>query len=179
MQNFLELAGRRQSCRAFSDKPVEKEALLSLAEAARLSPSACNSQPWSLTAVTGEKARAQVAACVQMFGLNRFAEGCPAFLVVAEEKAKLIPRLAETVPSQHFAALDIGLAAAHICLQAADIGLGTCILGMFDEDRLREALDIPADKAIRLVIAVGYPADETVRPKVRRALPDIVRFAEE
>lgn len=177
MQDFLELARRRQSCRAYADKPVEKEELLALAEAARLAPSACNSQPWTLVAATGESAKA-VAGCVQQLGLNKFAAQCPAFLVVVEEKAKLMQRVAETVASQHFAPIDIGLMTAHICLQATDRGLGTCVLGMFDDKGLRRALDIPDKKEIRLVIAVGYPADDKVRPKVRRELDEIIRFVE-
>ena len=66
--DFMELALRRESCRDFSEKPVEKEKLEAVMQAARLAPSACNSQPWSFTAVTGARTAKAVAKCLQGMG---------------------------------------------------------------------------------------------------------------
>jgi len=180
MKDFMTLARGRKSCRRFADRPVEKEKLLSLVEAARLAPSACNSQPWSFWVVNGPSRCAQVAKCLQERRMNRFTDRCPAFIIVAEEPARLISRIRDAVPDEQvYAPVDIGLAAAHICLQAADSGLATCIIGWFDPDALRLAADIPGDKPIRLVIAVGYAADDAPGEKVRKPLEDILRYRED
>ena len=176
MESFIELARRRQSCRRYARRPVEPEKLEACIEAARLSPSACNSQPWGFTVVTRPVLLPEVAACVQQLGINAFTADCPAFVVVTEEKATIMKRLDGVVDSQHFASIDVGLAAAHLCLQAADLGLGTCIMGLFDEARLRRLLDIPAQSRVRLVIAVGYPAEDAPRPKQRKAMESVARF---
>ena len=112
--------------------------------------------------------------------MNLFTDECPAFIIVAEEPAQLIARIRDAVPSEQiYAPMDIGLAAAHICLQATDIGLSTCIIGWFDADALRQVADIPADKPIRLVIAVGYAAEDKPTKKIRKPLEDIVHYLEE
>ena len=87
MESFIELARRRQSCRRYDRRPVEPEKLEACIEAARLSPSACNSQPWGFTVVTRPVLLPEVAACVQQLGINAFTADCPAFVVVTEEKA--------------------------------------------------------------------------------------------
>ena len=93
MESFIELARRRQSCRRYDRRPVEPEKLEACIEAARLSPSACNSQPWGFTVVTRPVLLPEVAACVQQLGINAFTADCPAFVVVTEEKATLMKRL--------------------------------------------------------------------------------------
>ncbi len=178
VQSFQELAARRESCRSYSARPVEPEKLEAVVRTACLSPSACNSQPWHFSVVTSPELLPQVASCVQLEGLNGFASGCPAFLVVGEVPAQLMRRLRDKVDSQHFASIDIGLAAAHLCLAAADLGLGTCIMGMFDEARLKALLDWPEKLRVRLVIAVGYPSEDGARPKARKPFGETVRFYE-
>lgn len=178
MQSFQELAARRESCRSYSSRPVEREKLEAIVRTACLSPSACNSQPWHFSVVTSPELLPRVASCVQLEGLNGFTSGCPAFLVVGEIPVQLMRRLQGKVDNRHFASIDIGLAAAHLCLAAADLDLGTCIMGMFDEARLKEILDLPEELRVRLVIAVGYPVAEGTRPKTRRPFEETVRFYE-
>ena len=173
MSDFFDLIKRRESCRNYSDRPVEREKLLACLEAARLSPSACNSQPWRFTAVTDPEKIALVAEAVQRLGINRFAPQVPVFVVVTEEKAKLLKRIAELVCSQHFSQIDVGLAAAHFVLAATQQGLSTCILGMFDEEKLKSFLPIPESSKVRLVLCVGYSADEKPREKSRKPLEEI------
>lgn len=176
MEDFFDLIGRRQSCRSYSAVPVEREKLLRCIEAARLAPSACNSQPWSFVIVNGGETARQVAKCLQGAGMNRFTDHCPAFVVALEEHANLSERVASAIKSQTFASVDIGLACMQFCLAATEQGLGTCIMGWFSEPRLRELLDIPKGKRVRLVIGVGYPANDAVRPKARKPLEQIARF---
>lgn len=178
MTDFIELCQRRQSCRRFSAKPVEREKLVRCAEAARLCPSGCNSQPWSFILVRKPELVAEVAQCAKQLGLNEFIDSASAFFVVIEERAVLIKRLRKLIDSQTFAEHDVGAAALAICLAAEDQGIGTCQLGVFDRERLSELLDIPVHKRIRLLIAAGYPEDEQVRSKSRKPLEEILRVAE-
>ena len=104
-------------------------------------------------------------------------QNCPAFAIVTERPATLKSFVIETVKnSQKWAENDIGLSVAHYCLQAADLGLGTCIIGMVEEEKVREYFGI--EDKIRLVIATGYSADEAPRNKVRKALDDVCTVIE-
>jgi len=176
MNGFFELASRRESCRNFHNRPVEKEKLTACMEAARLAPSACNSQPWTAHIIRNPKLAAEVAATTQAMGMNRFTSQCPAFIVITEDKALLTATVAGKFKSQDFAAIDIGIMAAHIVLMATELGLGSCILGWFDESRIKELLKIEKTRRVRLVIAVGYSEDDRPRTKVRKPLEKTSMF---
>ena len=176
MDNFFELIAKRESCRDYSEKQVDNEILRKCIEAARISPSACNSQPWSFTVVNNSELSPKVAKCLQELGMNKFTDKCPAFVVVTEEDAALIARIGGKAKNQEYAPIDIGLATAHLVLAATEQGLSSCIIGMFKESILKELLDIPKSKRIRLVIAVGYAATDKIRAKSRKKLEEISRF---
>ena len=175
MSDFLELCKERQSCRSFSDKPVEHEKLMSCIEAARLAPSACNAQPWSFVVVEKPELVAEVAKCGMQFGINEFLENAQAFIIILEEHAKLIRKLRTVLDSQYFAKGDIGAAAVSICYQATALGLGTLMVGMYDRPQLCELLDLPADQRFGAYIAVGYPENAAVRDKARKPLEEMVK----
>lgn len=179
MTDFLELCKTRQSCRSYNGQIVEREKLERCLEAARLAPSACNSQPWSFVVVNSPELLPQVANCARAFNnINGFVEKAGAVILILEEHARLMPGIAKLIDSQYFAKLDIGGATLAICLEAADQGLGTCIIGLYDRPTLGKLLDIPEGKAIVGYIAVGYPADDDkIREKQRKPLADMVRFA--
>jgi nitroreductase len=80
------------------------------------------------------------------------------------------------VKKRDFPWIDIGIAAEHFCLQATAEGLGTCMLGWFKEDKVRTLLNIPGEKRIGLMITLGYPAKESIRPKIRKSIQEIVRW---
>lgn len=174
--DFLELAAKRQSCRNFADRPVDPELLRRCLSTAQTAPSACNSQPWSFVVVNDPERSPQVAKCLQDLGMNRFTDNCPAFVVVQEEPVRFAEKLTSKFTHAEFAQLDVGLMTAHFCLAATSFGLSTCIIGWINQPKLKALLDIPQDKPVRLVIAVGYAADETIRAKSRKPLEDITRF---
>lgn len=175
MSDFFELIARRESCRSYAGTPVEEEKLLRCLDAARLAPSACNGQPWSFLAVRTPTLAAQLAACTQSAGMNRFTSACPCFVVLVEEKDSLTARAGARLKKQDFVSLDLGLAAAQFCLAATAQGLSTCMLGWFDEDRVRALLDIPGDRRVRLIICLGYAAETGApRPKNRKPLDAVV-----
>lgn len=176
MENFIDLCLKRQSCRSFADKPVEREKLLKCIEAARLAPSACNSQPWSFFVVEKPETVSAVAKATQQLGINEYFNSAKAFIVVMEEHAVLMPKIRPLVDSQYFAKNDIGAAAVNICLAAADLGLGTCIIGIYDREKIAELLNIPKESRFGSLIAVGYPSDGSIRPKARKPLEELVKF---
>lgn len=174
MADYFELIASRESCRNFSEQPVEKEKLIRCAEAARIAPSACDSQPWEFVAVNGGPLRDAVAKC-QLPGMNKFAQKCPAFVAAVEKKAMLRNPVG-MVADQKYAKFDLGLATMQFCLAATAQGLSTCILGAVDRKKLKQLLNIKED--IIVLIAVGYAADTTLRRKQRKDLDEILRFAE-
>lgn len=176
MADYFELIASRESCRDFSEKPVEKEKLIRCAEAARIAPSACDSQPWEFVVVNGGPLRAKTAICAQQLGMNKFTQKCPAFVAVVEKKAMLRNPIG-MVADQKYAKFDLGLATMQFCLAATEQGLSTCILGSIDRKKVKEVLGIKED--VFVLIAVGYAADGTkLRQKQRKNLDEILRFVE-
>ena len=172
---FDELLLKRQSCRNYDDtRPVDAEQIRACAEAMRLAPSACNSQPYEITICQGELA-AKVAKCTQGMGMNAFASKAPCFFVVSEGAYNATARAGSKLKDQDYRSVDIGIAVAQMTLQAADLDLGTCILGWFDEKALMKMLNLKG--RVRVVIALGHPAQgDPIRPKVRKDLNDLVTF---
>lgn len=176
MSKFTELCLKRQSCRSFSAKSVEHEKLVNCVTSAGLAHSACNSQPWSFLVVETPELVQKLAESAGIMGRNGFAKEAQAFFVVLEEHALLMPAIRGLIDSQYFAAGDIGASVAYLCLEAAEQGLGTCVIGIFDRVKIAEALDLPLEKRIKVIIAAGYPKTDEIRPKTRKALDEIVKY---
>ena len=173
--NFTEIAKTRQSCRKYDkEREVEEEKLVAVLEAARLAPSACNGQPYLLTVCTGEIAK-EVARAATERGMNKFAPDAPVMIVISEESYVPSAALGSKVMKNDYRSIDIGIVASYITLEACSQGLGTCILGWFNEKKIKEATGI--DNKIRLVITLGYPAkDDVIREKKRKSLDKLVHF---
>ena len=171
--NFYEIAQTRQSCRSYdAQRPVEEEKLTAILESARLSPSACNGQPYHLSLCRGENAKAVASATMGM-GMNKFAADAPVMLVISEKPYVKSAALGAKVKNNDYRSIDIGIAAAYITAEACAQGLGTCILGWFDDDKIRQICNL--DGAVRLVITIGYPkADDKLRTKKRKDMADLV-----
>jgi len=178
MKTFLELVKTRQSDRAYDlNRPVEAEKLDYVMEAARLAPSACNAQPWKFLVVTDPTILKDTASCVadKALGMNHFAFQAPVIIVVLEEAANFTSTLGSKVKQKHFPHLDLGIATAHITLAAAEQGLGTCIVGWFNEKKIRSVLNIPTSKRPILVITMGY-STQTLREKKRKKTEAVVQY---
>jgi len=173
--NFTEIAKNRQSCRKYdATRPVEEEKLTAVLEAARLAPSACNGQPYHLTVCRGEVAQAVARATMGM-GMNRFAADAPVLIVVSEMPYVKTAALGSKVKGNDYRSMDIGIVSAYITAEAAAQGLGTCMLGWLDDTKIRGLCEL--DGAVRLVITVGYPAeDDALRPKKRKELTKLVTY---
>ncbi len=175
--NFTEIAETRQSCRSYNPtRDVEPEKLEKILASARLAPSACNSQPYHITVCRGEAAR-KVTKAVQGMGMNRFASDVPVMLVLSEESYSVTSALGSAVKNNDYRSIDIGILAAYITAEAAAQGLGSCILGWLDDGEIRKICGLK--NAVRLVITIGYPADnDPLRTKRRKDMTDLVSFAE-
>ena len=170
--NFMEIARARQSCRAYDEeRPVEAEKLAAMLEAAQLAPSACNGQPYHFTVCRGETAR-EVARATMGLGMNKFATQAPVLIVVSEKPYVKSAAMGAKVKGNDYRSMDIGIAVAYLTAEATAQGLSTCILGWLDDDRIRALCDL--DQPVRLVITVGYAKDETLRPKKRKDLAELV-----
>lgn len=174
--DFLELVNQRQSDRAYdATRAVEPEKIDRIIAAAHLAPSACNSQPWHLIVVTDSQKQKEVAEALTSMGMNKFGVEAPVHIILVEERPNFSARLGGWVKNKHFPNMDCGIIASYITLAATSEGLGSCILGWFDEKKMRKALNIPRSKRILLDIIVGYPTDAH-REKVRKPLSEIVTF---
>ena len=171
--DFLTIAQYRQSCRSYDEnRPVEQEKLDAILEAARLAPSACNGQPYHLTVCRGETAK-EVAKATMGMGMNKFAAQAPVLIVISEMPYVKSAALGAKLKKNDYRSIDIGIAAAYLTAEATAQGLGTCILGWLDDEKLRNicGLEFPA----RLVITLGYPKeDDKLRSKKRKEISDLI-----
>ena len=168
-RKILELIISRQSDRKYSDKPVEKEKLERIIEAGRMAPSACNAQPWKFIVVTETKLIGKIAeaASARLIGMNTFVARAPVLIIVVREKPNMSSKVGGTIKNKDYSLIDIGIASENICLQAKAEGIGSCIIGWFDERILRKLLAIPRSKRVELIITLGYSLSEQ-RDKKRK-----------
>ena len=175
--NFCEIAEARQSCRSYNpNREVEAEKLEKILEVARISPSACNGQPYFITVCKGEAAK-KVAKATQGMGMNKFASDAPILLVISEMPYVASAALGAKVKKNDYRSIDIGILAAYITAEATAQGLGTCILGWLNDSDIREICDI--EGAVRLVITIGYAKDDDKhREKKRKDMDKLVKIVE-
>ena len=171
--NFSEIAQIRQSCRAYDEnRPVEQDKLDVILESVRLAPSACNGQPYHLTVCRGETAK-QVAAATQGMGMNKFASQAPVLIVISEKPYVKSAALGAKVKGNDYRSIDIGIAAAYLTAEAAAQGLGSCILGWLDDEKIRKICNL--DAPVRLVITLGYAKEgDPLRKKKRKDMDELV-----
>jgi nitroreductase len=175
MDSFKDLLLRRQSDRKYTSQKVEEEKILACLEAGRLSASACNSQPWSFVVIDQEPVLQQAQKRIATMGMNRFVKQVPVLIAIVLEKPNFTASIGSVIKDKEYPLLDIGIATNNICMQATELGLGSCILGWFDEKGLKQLLDVPESKRIPLVIALGYPTTVT-RNKIRKPMKEIIYF---
>ncbi len=171
--NFREIAEMRQSCRSYdATHEVENEKLHAILESARLAPSACNGQPYHITVCRGDAAKA-VAKETTGMGMNKFAIDAPVMLVISEEPYVKTAAVGSKLKNNDYRSIDIGIVSAYITAEAAAQGLSTCILGWFDDAKIRKICDLKYP--VRLVITLGYAkAEDKLRAKVRKDFPELI-----
>ena len=175
--NFTEIAETRQSCRSYdTEREVEQEKLEKILSVARLSPSACNGQPYLITVCKNQIAK-RVAFATQSIGMNKFASDAPVMLVISEMPYVATAALGAKMKKNDYRSIDIGIVSAYITAEATAQGLGSCILGWLDDAEIRKICNL--DGAVRLVITLGYAKDDDkLRIKKRKTMDTLVKYVE-
>ncbi|OQX06172.1 MAG: hypothetical protein BWK80_51165 [Desulfobacteraceae bacterium IS3] len=169
---------QRRSVRAFDSTPVNKEEITAILEAARLAPSACNSQTWRFVVVTDREVIKKIChEAMRPIIPNKWLEQAPVVIVGCSQLDIIANRLGSGITGIEYYQIDLGIAMEHIVLKATELGLGTCWIGWFKEDKIREILDIPKKVRVLALLAVGYAKDEPAQKRSRKALEKIA-FAE-
>ena len=169
----MEIAQTRQSCRGYDEsRAVEPEKLNAILEAGRLAPSACNGQPYRITLCRGETAKA-VAAAVSGMGMNKFAVQAPILMVISEMPYVKSAALGAKVKGIDYRSIDIGILAAYLTAEAAAQGLGSCMIGWLNSEKIQSICNLSGP--VRLVITLGYAKEgDPQRKKKRKPLSELV-----
>jgi len=164
---LLDLLEHRKSIRDFLDRPVEREKIMMCLQAARIAPSASNSQPWKFIVVDDRQLKDKLckAAFSGIYSFNSFCKTAPVIIVIVSEKSKFLARVGGMFRGTQYYLIDIGIAGEHLVLQAEDLGLGTCWMGWFDEGAVKSILNVPEEKKIDVLIALGYYDRQEVSPE--------------
>jgi len=180
MVEFIELARTRYSVRQYRADPVPRTMVEKCIEAARLAPSACNSQPWYFLVSDIPERTKEITgiAFSGPYSMNSFASQAPVIITVITKRSGYAARMGGFFRGVQFSLIDIGIACEHLSLQATEMGLGTCWYGWFNEKGVRKIMDIPRDQKVDLLISLGFPAKTGFPPKKRKKPEEIFRFIE-
>ncbi|MFH0920852.1 MAG: nitroreductase family protein [Fibrobacterota bacterium] len=172
---FDEIIRKRQSVRSYDpDRPVTHAQIIALLEAARLAPSACNSQTWRFVVVTDRALLDKIHDEGMRLGVgNHFLKEAPCLIAGCSKLDLLANTIGRSISGIDYYQVDLGIAMEHMALKAVDLGLGTCWIGWFHEKSIRKILDIPKGVKITCLLSVGYAKEETLREKKRKALEEI------
>ncbi len=175
MENYFEsLIKTRQSCRDFNDKPVTDETIEKIVEMAMLAPSACNSQPWKMYIVSGEKVNS-VTPSLQERGHNKFLTNAKAYIVITEKQAVYKESISSKFNKYHFVKYDVGELVAYLTLGAESLGVKSCIIGWINQEELKKAVGYSDEEVSNVVVALGY-SETPVRAKTRKEKSEIIEF---
>jgi len=175
---FLELVNKRASVRKYTAVPVPREVITRCLEAARLAPSACNSQPWKFIVVDEPALRKRLAdaAFSGAYSMNSVTGNAPVLVVVTRSRSRGFATVGGFFRKVQYSLIDIGASCEHFILQAAEQGVGTCWLGWFNERAVKKILEIPKSEKADIIISMGYPGEGSYREKTRKSLDEIARF---
>lgn len=174
-----EIILNRRSIRKFKDSPVSRELLQQCAQAARLAPSACNSQPCKYVVIDDKKLKEDFCNIVftGVYATCRdMALKAPAIVAVcAKAGGSITTRMGQMVSGTKYYLVDQGIAAEHFVLKAQDLGLGSCWVGWFNPKKAKKFLKLPFDVKCEILLLIGYP-DEAPAPRPRKPLEDILSY---
>ncbi len=164
--NVMEAIKKRCSVRSYQNRPVEKERVNTILEAARLAPSASNRQEWRFVVVQDRDTRQRLMKAAKN---QPFVGEAPVIIACCAKTDDHIMTC-----GQMCYPIDVAIAIEHMALEATEEGLGTCWVGAFYEDQVKEILGIPQDIRVVELLALGYPAKPSSTHKDRLRIEEIV-----
>jgi nitroreductase len=174
-------AKRRRSIRSYLEKEIEDEKLNLILESARLAPSATNAQDWFFYVVKDKEKRVKIASSMP-FGMNPFLKEAPIIIVGCKKTSGLLQRASKAIVRKSWSEINVTIALENMVLTAADLDIGSCWIGLFDEQKIRRTLNIPAEHEIVALLPIGYPTTPSteesiggVQSKSRLTLNEIVK----
>lgn len=172
-----ECINKRRSIRKYLNKPISKEIIMKLIESAQKAPSWKNSQVSRYYVVNTPENKKKILECLANFNKENVKEAPVIIVTTVIKNRSGFERDGSysTHLKEGFQYFDNGLQVQNLCLKAYDLGLGTLIMGIYDDKKVRELLNIPEEQEIVAIIGVGYPAIEPEMPK-RKDIEDIVLF---
>jgi nitroreductase len=162
-----EVIEKRESIRDYEDKPIPQDKLLRVLEAARLAPSGSNRQPWKFVVVKDRQTRQKLAQAAEG---QTFVGKAPVVIAAVATMPELV-----MICGVSEYPVDLAIAVDHLTLAAVDEGLGTCWIGAFSQEKVREILKIPKSCRTVALLPLGFPK-QPGRPKVRKSLDEIVCY---
>lgn len=177
-KSLMDAISDRRSVRIYDpEKPVEKEKLESIIEAARLAPSSNNTQPWHFIVVTDAELREKLSLAAPVgAATNKWMKNAPAIIVCCGKPNAILHKAVGQVLDKDFFKMDVAIAVEHMVLRARDLDLGTCWVGWFDERKVRRILRVPSSYKILALLPIGYPKGEWPKAKKRNSFDDIVSW---
>lgn len=177
-KSVMDAISERRSVRLFDpEKPVEREKLDSILEAARLAPSSNNTQPWHFVVVTNEAAREKLAVAAPAgAAANKWMRNAPAIVVCAGKPNLLLHKTVGQVFDKDFFKMDVAIAVEHMVLRARELGLGTCWVGWFDERSVRRIVGLPSSHKVLALLPIGYPKGAWPKEKKRNPTSEVVSW---
>ncbi|MFO8234141.1 MAG: nitroreductase family protein [Bacteroidales bacterium] len=175
---IIESIQKRKSIRKYASTAIEKNKVTRCLEAGRLAPSACNAQPWKFIVIdeAGTREKVAKAAKADLLNMNKFTDQAPVIIAIVMEPANITSTLGSKIKRKHYPLIDIGIVAEHICLQATNEGLGSCMIGWLNENKVKKVLGIPSSRRVPLLITLGYPEDHKEKEKSRKDFDEIVSY---
>ncbi|MGD8368651.1 MAG: nitroreductase family protein [Desulfobacterales bacterium] len=170
-----QIIASRHSVRAYDGRPVTQDQIRALCEAARMAPSACNSQTWRFVVVTRPETISRICRdAMRPVIPNRWLSQAPLLIVGCAKLDIVANRIGSRITGTEYYQIDMGIAMEHMVLKATELGLGSCWIGWFKEERLRQILSIPSRIKICALLAVGHPEAEPPKKRARKPLDRIV-----
>lgn len=155
--DIMEAIKERRSIRDYKQKEVEEKKIKKVLEAGRWAPSGSNRQPWQYIVVRKDSLREKLMKAAHD---QSFIGEAPVVIVVCNKKKSNL--------------VNIGLTIQNICLQAYALGLGTCIVGWFEKNDVRNILNVPEGFSPSYLVSLGYPAEHPSQD--RKPLEDLVHY---
>lgn len=165
----------RVSVRSYDERPVRGQDILAICEAARLAPSACNSQTWRFIAVTDRTIIERICReGMRPVIPNKWLATAPLVIAGCSQLDVIANRIGSKITGVEYYKIDLGIAMEHMVLKATELGLGTCWIGWFKEDKIKQLLDIPKRVKVPALLAVGYPKAGPGRKRLRKGMEKIL-----